>query len=1401
MRRLFKAQRIQTKIARQRPRVGSPFRQPSPPLIENLEARQLLASIHEYPLASGAFPAMVAAGPDGDLWMAEQGLDQIARLSPSGGLKEFALPSGSEPYGIAAGSDGNLWFTEQGSNQIGRITPAGVVTQFNLPTSSAQPSGIVAGPDGALWFTETAVDQIGRISTGGTITEIALSTGSHPYGITVGPDNALWFTENAADTIGRITTASVITLFPVTSGSLPYGITTGSDGNLWFTEQGAAKIGQLTTGGTLNEFSIGSGNIASEIVAGPNGDLFFTEFSSGAIGDMSTSGTVVGEYPSPTSGSLPSGIAIGPDHHVWASEDITDLAARLNFAPTTKNSNFTTAAGSSLNTAAGAVLAGATDPENDPLTSVLVTGTSHGSLTLNANGSFSYTPNSGYTGADSFTFKASDGFDTSNSSTVSITVSASQPPVANNDSYTGNENTVLSENAANGVLANDTDPSGKTLTAILQSQPAHGSLTLNSDGSFTYTPNNNFVGSDSFTYRASDGTLTSNVATVSLTINRVNQAPVAVNDSYSVVAGHALSINAIIGVLANDADPDGDSLTAVLVATTAHGTLSLNTSGSFTYTPNSGFSGTDTFSYQASDGSLLSNTATVTVTVAPNTSPAAVNDSYTASENNALSENAAAGVLANDSDPDGDSLTAVLASQPTHGSLTFNSNGSFTYTPQSGFAGADSFNYRASDGVVTSNLATVSITVIATGPIANNDSYSIVQNQTLTKNATAGVLANDTDPNNQMLMAMLVSGPSNGSLTLNMDGSFIYTPTSTFVGTDSFTYQASDGANMSNVATVTLTVTPNLPPVAVNDSYTTNENVAITKNAASGVLANDSDLDGDALAAALVNGPSHGALALNPDGSFTYTPTANFFGTDSFTYKASDGLLQSNAATVTLTVTQVNQPPIAVNDHYISTGESITVSSPGVLSNDTDPQNDPLTAVLVSTTSHGVLSLSANGSFTYTPSAGYQGRDSFTYKASNGAFQSNTATVSLTVTSPANLPIARNDAYITSELTPIVLAAPGILANDTNKAAAPFTAILVTGPAHGQLTLNPDGSFAYTPASLFFGTDSFTYRASNSGTSPGGDALLSNLATVTITVTHIALPTTTSLLISTPTGVIGQTLSFTASVSAAAGTPAGTVRFQDGTTLLGTATLSAGQATFQTSNLALGSHSIVAVYGGSPNYAAGSSTTAPLSINQATVSVLVSSNAQTILFGQKLKFVATLAVASPGRGTPTGTIIFFDGNPAFGGQPISGPIPVVGGMASVSPPTMAAGPHAMFAVYSGDTNFQGATSLQYHQIINRVMPTAIVSSSSPRAVHGTLLTFTVTFTLPPLVSGSPDGLVTFFDGDPNAGGTIIGSAQIASGSATVSTSTLRPGQHQIFAVYTGSFNYLPITGIVSQLVV
>jgi VCBS repeat-containing protein len=257
------------------------------------------------------------------------------------------------------------------------------------------------------------------------------------------------------------------------------------------------------------------------------------------------------------------------------------------------------------------------------------------------------------------------------------------------------------------------------------------------------------------------------------------------------------------------------------------------------------------------------------------------------------------------------------------------------------------------------------------------------------------------------------------------------------------------------------------------------------------VLTNDTDAEGNALTSVVVSDVAHGTLALNANGSFTYTPTANYDGPDSFTYKANDGSLDSNAATVAITIVAVNDAPIA-NSQTVATDED---TAKAITLTATDVEGSPLTYTIVAAPAHGTLSGTAPA-LTYTPAANYNGADNFTFKANDGALDSNVATVAISVVAVNDAPVAANDSYSIDEDTSLTVAAPGLLANDTDIDSTTLTAAVVTAPAHGTLALAANGSFTYTPAANYNGPDSFTYKA-NDG------ALDSNLATVWITVVAV----------------------------------------------------------------------------------------------------------------------------------------------------------------------------------------------------------------------------------------------------------------------------------------------------------
>ncbi len=461
-------------------------------------------------------------------------------------------------------------------------------------------------------------------------------------------------------------------------------------------------------------------------------------------------------------------------------------------------------------------------------------------------------------------------------------------PIAENDFYFLFEDTNYVADGA-GVFLNDRDPNGRPLTAELLSGPNFGTLTFNTNGTFVYTPAANFNGTDVFTYRVTNDAGFSAEASAFFNVGAVNDPPVAIDGSATTAE------DTPVGGTITASDVENDPLTFALVGQAANGIAVVNPNGTYSYTPNANFHGTDTFTFRANDGTANGNTATITITVNP------VNDAPTANDFEvAVDEDNELVIVLPVTDVDGDTLGVRIETPPANGSLTFDEQGNPVYLPHEHFNGTDSFTYTAFDGFLRSNAATVSITVNPVNDAPVSDDANVTTDEDTPIGGT--LVANDIE--NDALAFALVGQAANGIAVVNPNGTYSYTPNANFHGTDSFTFQANDGTETSNTATVTITVSPvNDAPTATDGSAATDEDTVFN-----GTLLG-ADVDGDTLTYALVGTAKNGTVAVNTNGTYTYTPNANFHGTDSFTFQANDGTETSNTATVTITVTPVNDAP------------------------------------------------------------------------------------------------------------------------------------------------------------------------------------------------------------------------------------------------------------------------------------------------------------------------------------------------------------------------------------------------------------------------------------------------------------------------------------------------------------
>ena len=464
-------------------------------------------------------------------------------------------------------------------------------------------------------------------------------------------------------------------------------------------------------------------------------------------------------------------------------------------------------------------------------------------------------------------------------------------PVAVDDAYTVLEDNVLTVDVAGGVLANDTDFDPAVLSAVLVDGPVNGDLTLNADGSFVYTPDADYFGTDTFSYKANDGHDDSNLATVTITVTFVKDQVVAVDDEYETDEDTTLTV-AAPGVLANDTDVDLNNMFAGLVTNVEHGQLILKGDGSFVYIPDADWYGEDSFVYQLvtypAPENLWTDEATVTITVNPvNDAPTAEDQDVETPEDNPIE------ITLVGADIDGDDLTFLIVDEPLNGAVTIVGNLA-TYTPDPNYHGLDSFTFIANDGELNSELAVVDITVtpVNDAPVAPNQSVTTPEDTAIAITLVA------TDIDGQPLTYAIVAQPAHGTVSL-VGNVATYTPSLNYHGADSFTYKANDGIVDSNIATVSITVTPvNDVPVAFDQEVDAEAGtpIEITLMAA--------DVDGDPLTYVIVDQPLHGTVVIEGNVA-TYTPDVSYDGADSFTFKANDGTVDSNVATVSITVTKV----------------------------------------------------------------------------------------------------------------------------------------------------------------------------------------------------------------------------------------------------------------------------------------------------------------------------------------------------------------------------------------------------------------------------------------------------------------------------------------------------------------
>jgi VCBS repeat-containing protein len=738
-----------------------------------------------------------------------------------------------------------------------------------------------------------------------------------------------------------------------------------------------------------------------------------------------------------------------------------------------------------------AVLANDTDPDGGPKSIVDKTNSAHGTVAITGGGSgLTYQPGANYcnsppgTSLDTFTYTLNRG----STATVTMTVTCVEDnPTAVNDAATVLED---SGGTAIDVLANDTDPDGGPKAIVAKTDPANGTVVVTGAGSgLTYQPNANYCNNppgtpDKFTYTLNGGS----TATVSVTVTCVDDAPVAVNDTATVNEDAGATA---IDVFANDTDIDGGPKTITATTSATHGTVAITGGGTgLTYSPDPDYCNSppgtslDSFTYTLNGGS----TATVTVTVTcVDDAPVAVDDTATLTEDAGAT---AIDVLANDTDVDGGPKTITAKTDGSNGTVVITGGGSgLTYQPAANFCGSDSFTYTLNGG----STATVDVTVTCVDdpPTAVNDAGTIDEDAGAT---AVDVLANDTDPDGGLMSITAKTDGTNGTVVITGGGSGLtYTPAANFCGSDTFTYTLNGGSS----ATVAMTVT------CVNDapsfSKGPNQSNVANQNADGSARA----YTVDPWATAISPGPANESGqtvdfvidSVTPSNLFTVQPAVSASGALTFTTDPArtgtativlhlhdnGGTLNGgvdSSATQSFTIQTVNPPPVAVNDSYTATGNvgiNVNDTAEGVLQRGTDDTlfgatitncgstSAASTAVsggscTTASASGGSAVLSANGTFTYDPAAGFTGSDHFFYKLTNSG-GSSVGDVSITV--GGMIWFVKNDA-----------AACTTLASNCGRLSKPFSSLAAFQAVNGGAAPNPQNGntiFLYTGSGAYTG--------------------------------------------------------------------------------------------------------------------------------------------------------------------------------------------------------------------------------------------------------------------------------------------------------------------------------------------
>ncbi|BEP50827.1 MULTISPECIES: tandem-95 repeat protein [Variovorax] len=894
-------------------------------------------------------------GPEGKAEPVVTGQDkpvagQVQAADPDRDTLNFTVAKGPEHGTVTVDpSTGQFLYTPnpgyEGSDSF-EVTVSdgrGGTTTVKVPVTVSPVNDAPTAPD----YTETTNEDTpvsGRVTgsdmdSGDTLTYARGSDPSHGT-VTVNPDGTYTYTPNpdfngtdsftvtVSDGHGGTTTSTVtVTINPVNDapvfvdgGGTPVNTT---DGYVFGYDENRPAGAVL---GTVHATDVDSATVTYSILSGNDNGYFAIDPVTGEI-SLTPAGAAafVNDYEA---GANAHALVVGAnDGTVTTNIPVTLNEQNLNEAPTALGDTKTTDEDTPVS---GQIIG--SDVDGDTLTYVKGSDPAHGTVTVNADGTYTYVPGPNFNGTDSFTVTVSDGHGGTTTSTVNVTVNpVNDLPTVPDYTQTTHEDTPVSGQ----VIGSDAD--GDTLSYVKGSDPAHGTVTVNADGTYTYVPGVNFNGTDSFTVTVSDGHGGTTTSTVTVTINPVNDAPVFVDgggtpvnttDGYVFGYDENRPAGAVLGTV-HATDGDSATVTYSILSGNDNGYFAIDpVTGEISLTPAGAAAFVNDYEAGANAHALVvgANDGTVTTNIPVtlneqniNDAPKAPDDTKTTNEDTPVSGQVIG------TDVDGDTLSYVKGSDPAHGTVTVNADGTYTYVPGANFNGTDSFTVTVSDGHGGTTTSTVTVTVnpvndapvfVDAGgtPVNTTDGYVFGYDENRPAGAVLGTV-HATDVDSATVTYSILSGNDNGYFAIDpVTGAISLTP----AGAAAFVNDYEAGANAhalvvgANDGTVTTSIPVTLneqnlneAPTAPDDTKTTNEDTPV-----SGQIVG-SDVDGDTLTYVKSSDPSHGTVTVNADGTYTYTPGANFNGTDSFTVTVSDGHGGTTTSTVNVTVNPVNDAPSA----------------------------------------------------------------------------------------------------------------------------------------------------------------------------------------------------------------------------------------------------------------------------------------------------------------------------------------------------------------------------------------------------------------------------------------------------------------------------------------------------------